>query len=255
MELWSPMHIKTLLPALVVMLVISIVLRALLGKKDIKIRMIPVQVIAVILLLLEVGKQAVSFSRGYDLYHIPLHFCSLLLVTMPAMAFYNGKYVQQVRAIGTAICGAVFWLTAIYPCLIYGAGNIENFINDYLDFHTVAFHNLAMLAFMLMVALDLHTPAPKGEHKLIILFLTAFCTIAAIVSQLLETNYAGFYHCNVGPIEEVRLMLQPIIGYAPAQLIYVFGLTAVHYGFVIGFYCIYKAIRKLLNQKKTPVAV
>ena len=255
MELWSPMHIKTLVPALVVMLVICIVLRALLGKKDIKIRMIPVQVIAVILLLLEVGKQVVSFSRGYNLYHIPLHFCSLLLVTMPAMAFYNGKYVQQVRAIGTAICGAVFWLTAIYPCLIYSAGNIENFFNDYLDFHTVAFHNLAMLAFMLMVALDLHTPAPKGEHKLIILFLTAFCAIAAIVSQLLETNYAGFYHCNVGPIEEVRLMLQPIIGYAPAQLIYVFGLTAVHYGFVIGFYCIYKVIRKLLNRKKTPVAV
>lgn len=255
MELWSPMHIKTLLPAMAVMLLISIALRALLGKKDIKIRMIPVQVIAVILLLLEVGKQAVSFSRGYDLYHIPLHFCSLLLVTMPAMAFYNGKYVQQVRAVGTAICGAVFWLTAIYPCLIYSAGNIENFWGDYLDFHTVAFHNLAMLAFMIMVALDLHTPAPKGEHKLIILFLTAFCAIAAIVSQLLETNYAGFYQCNVGPIEEVRLMLQPIIGYAPAQLIYVFGLTAVHYGFVIGFYCIYKAIRKLLNRKKTPVAV
>ena len=81
------MHIKTLLPALIVMLAISIALRALLGKKDIKIRMIPIQVIAVILLLLEVGKQAVSFSRGYDLYHLPLHFCSLLLVTMPAMAF------------------------------------------------------------------------------------------------------------------------------------------------------------------------
>ena len=255
MELWSPQHIKTLLPALVVMLLVSIGLRAWLGKKDEKIRMIPVQVIAVILLLLEVGKQVVSFSRGYDLYHIPLHFCSLLLVTMPAMAFYKGKHVQKVRAVGTAICGAVFWLTAIYPCLIYGAGNIERFFVDYLDFHTVAFHNLAMLAFVLMVALDLHTPAPKGEHKLIVLFLTAFCAIAAIVSQLLETNYAGFYHCNVGPIEEVRLMLQPIIGYAPAQLIYVFGLTAVHYGFVIGFYCIYKAIRKLLNRKKTPVAV
>ena len=255
MELWSPAHIKTLLPALVVMLLVSIALRLWLGKKDLKIRMIPVQVIAVLLLLLEVGKQAVSFSRGYDLYHIPLHFCSLLLFTLPAMAFYKGKYAQQVRAVGTAICGAIFWLTAIYPCLIYSAGNIEGFFTNFLDAHTVLFHNLAMLAFMLIVALDIHTPATKGEHKLIVLFLTVFCVVAAVVSQLLETNYAGFYHCNVPPIEEIRLMLQPIIGYWPAQLIYIVGLTAVHYGFVIGFYCIYKAICKLLNRQKTPAAV
>lgn len=254
MELWSPAHIKTLLPAMGVMLLLSILLRVLLGKKDLKIRMIPVQIIAVILLALEVGKQVVSFSRGYDLYHIPLHFCSILLFTLPAMAFYNGKYVQQVRAVGTAICGAIFWLTAIYPCLIYSAGNIEGFFTNYLDAHTVLFHNLAMLAFMLIVALDLHAPAAKGEHKLIIVFLTAFCVIAAVASQLLQTNYAGFYHCNVPPIEEFRLMLQPIIGYWPAQLIYVGGLTAVHYGFVIGFYCLYKVIRRLLT-KKVPTAV
>ncbi len=254
MELWSSAHIQTLLPALVVMILLSIALRIWLGKKDIKIRIIPVQIIAVLLLALEVGKQVVSYSRGYDLYHIPLHFCSLLLFTLPAMAFYKGKYAQQARAIGTAICGAIFWLTAIYPCLIYSAGNIEGFFADYLDFHTVAFHNLAMLAFLLIVALDLHTPAAKGEHKNIVLFLTVFCVIAAVMSQLLETNYAGFYHCNVPPVENIRLMLRPIIGYWPTQLIYIVGLTAVHYGFVIGFYCIYKVIRRLLT-KKTPATV
>ena len=56
MELWSPAHIKTLLPALVVMILLSIALRVWLGKKDIKIRMIPVQIIAVLLLILEVQK-------------------------------------------------------------------------------------------------------------------------------------------------------------------------------------------------------
>lgn len=255
MELWSPAHLRTLLPALFVMLGLSIGLRMLLKKKSDKIRMIPLQVIAGLLLLLEVGKQVVSYKQGYDLYHIPLHFCSLLLFTLPAMAFYKGKYVKQVRAIGTATCGAIFWLTAIYPCLIYSAGNIENFFVNYLDFHTVAFHNLAMLAFMLIVALDLHAPVRKGEHKLIIWFLTVFCILAAIMSQLLETNYAGFYHCNVPPVENLRLMLQPIIGYWTAQLIYIVGLTAVHYGFVIGFYCLYKGIRKLLNPQKTPAVM
>ena len=255
MELWSSQHTRTLLPALFVMLLVCIALRAWLGKKDLKIRMIPLQISAVLFLLLEVGKQAVSFSRGYDLYHIPLHFCSLILFTMPFMAFYKGKYAPGIRAIATAVCGATFWLTAIYPCLIYSAGNIENFFNDYLDFHTVAFHNLAMLAYMLIVALDLHEPAPKGESKRIVLFLTVFCIVAATVSQLLETNYAGFYSCNVPVIEDIRLSLQTSIGYWPTQLIYVGGLTAVHYGFVLGFYCVYKGLRKLLNRSKAVAAV
>ncbi len=247
MELWSANHAKTLLPALALMVILCAVLRKFLGRKEFEIRMIPLQIVAVILVILEVGKQAVSFSRGYDLYHIPLHFCSLVLFTLPVMSFYRGKYANQVRAIGTAVCGATFWLTAIYPCLIYSAGNIENFFVDYLDFHTVAFHNLAMLAFLMIVFLDLHTPMPKGENKIILLFLTVFCVIAAVVSQLLQTNYAGFYQCNVPIIEEIRLSLQGVLGYAPTQIIYVVGLMLVHYGFVIGFYCLYKGIRKLMK--------
>ena len=254
MVLWTPQHTKTLLPALIVMILVCIGLRAWLGKKDLKIRIIPLQIAAVLFLLLEAGKQIVSFSRGYDLYHIPLHFCSLILFTLPVMAFYNGKYAQGVRAIATAVNGAVFGLTTIYPDLIYSAGNIENYFGDYLDFHTVTFHNLAILSFLVILFLDLHTPAKKGEHKRIVIFLTAFCVIAAVVSQLLETNYAGFYHCNVPPIEELRIYLQGVIGYWPAQLIYVGGLTAVHYCFVIGFYCLYKLLRRLLT-KKTPAPV
>ena len=55
-------------------------------------------------------------------------------------------------------------------------------------------------------------------------------------------------------VEDIRLALQPILGYWPTQQIYMVGLTAVHYGFVIGFYCLYKVIRRLLS-KKAPIAV
>ena len=74
MVLWEPEQIQTLLPSMAVMVLLTVGLNLLLGKKSFKIRMIPLQVIAVLLLVLEVGKQAMSFSRGYDLYHIPLHF-------------------------------------------------------------------------------------------------------------------------------------------------------------------------------------
>ena len=81
MELWSKAHIRTLLPALLVMVVLSAVFRLALGKKSLTIRMIPIQIIAVLLVLLEIGKQFFSFQGGYDLYHNPLHYCSLFLFT------------------------------------------------------------------------------------------------------------------------------------------------------------------------------
>ena len=111
MQLWSMEHVKTLLPALGVFLLISILLRLWLKEKPWQVRMIPIQVVAAILVLLEIGKQAVSFSRGYDLYHIPLHFCSLVLFTLPAFAFYRGKYFRQVASIAVGFTAAVFVLT------------------------------------------------------------------------------------------------------------------------------------------------
>ena len=255
MELWTTTHAKTLLPAVTIMLILCIVLRKMLIKRELKYRMIPLQIVGVLLLALEVGKQVVSFSRGYDLYHIPFHFCSTLLIAIPAMAFYKGKYADRVRAVGTALTGATCWLTLIYPVLIYSSGNIDNFFVTYLDFHTVAFHNLAIFAYFLILALELHTPMPKGEAKTVIVTLTVFCLIASVASQLLQTNYGGFFSCNVAPVEDIRLSLQTTIGYWPAQLIYIVGLTAVHYGFVLGFYQFYKPLHRLLAKQKNIVSV
>ena len=94
MQLWEKEQIQTLLPAIGVMVILAIILRLTLGKREEKVRRIPLQIIAVILLLLEVGKQTLSIMRGYSLYHIPLHYCSLFLYVLPVMAFYNVKYKQ-----------------------------------------------------------------------------------------------------------------------------------------------------------------
>ena len=78
MSLWTPEHAITLLPALVGMILLAVLLRKMLGNRDWKIRMIPVQILAVVLLLLEVGKQAVSLWRGYDLTICPSIFAHCL---------------------------------------------------------------------------------------------------------------------------------------------------------------------------------
>ena len=251
MELWTSEHTRTLLPALAVMLIAAGFLRAVLKNKDAGIRLIPVQVLTCILILLEIGKQVVSFNRGYDLYHIPLHFCSLFIFMLPAMAFYRGKGANTVAGITSALCTAVFALMMIYPNLIYSAGNIENFFGDnFLDFHTVAFHNIVVLEFVLVIMLNLHTPAPRGESKAVVWFMVGFCVVAASMAQILETNYANFYSCNIPVFETLRISMQSVLGAVLTQIIYVLIVAALTVLFVLGFYRLYRLLKKVMEPKQ-----
>ncbi len=247
MQLWTYLHAITLLPSLAVMLVTAVVLRIAIGNKPLKTRMIPFQILACIAFALEVGKQVISFCRGYDLYHIPLHFCSLFIFALPVMAFYQGKHRQTVTAVTTALCSALFSLMLIYPNIIYGEGSIRSFFTDYMSFHTVAFHNLVMLEFLLILFLNLHTPNIKKDAKYIILFTVCFCIAAASMSQIIKTNFANFYQCNVPVLESVRQNMQKSLGYVVTQLIYVSINSALHIVFVFVFYCLYSLFAKRIK--------
>lgn len=250
MELWTMEHKMQLIPSLIAMVVICVLLRIFLGKKDRKIRMIPFQILACVIVLLEIGKQAVSLAKGYDLYHLPFHFCSLFIFMLPIMAFYKGKHRQAVTAVTTAICAALFLLMLIYPSLIYGAWNIKDYFKGYMDFHTVTFHNVVMLEFLLILVLDLHTPAPKGEVKACIWFTVGFCVVSATMAQLLKTNYANYYSCNIPPLEAVRVSLQGIIGAIPTQILYILIVSALNVVFVYGAYWFYRLAKRLLTKKQ-----
>ena len=250
MELWTVEHAKTLLPALGVMLVLSWVLHRVIGNRSHKIRMIPIQVIACLLLLLELGKQAVSLAHGYDLYHLPFHFCSLFIFMLPIMAFYKGKHKQTVYAITASLCMAVCLLMLIYPALIYSDGNIREFFTNYISFHTVAFHNLVMLSAILIPVLKLHEPAKKGEHKAIVLFMLGFCTVSAVMAQLLKTNFNNFYRCNIPPLETVRQVVENVWGNTPAMLLYVLIVTVLDILFVLGSYRLYLLVRRIGQKEK-----
>lgn len=248
MELWTAEHAKTLLPSLAVMIILAAVFRAVL-KKDEKIRMIPIQILTCILLAMEVGKQVLSLIQGYDLYCLPFHFCSLFLYVMPVMSFYKGKHRQAVFAVSTALCASVFLLMLIYPALIYSADNIQNFFKGYFDFHTVVFHNIVMFLFVLIVALDLHTPMPKKDQKPIVVFTLCFCAISASMAHILKTNYANYYSCNIPILEEVRLAVQGAIGAIPAKLIYILIVSALNVGFVLMSYQLYRFLRFIINKE------
>ena len=253
MQLWTPTHVRTLLPAIVVMVLIALVLRLTLGKKERKIRMIPFQILACLLVVLEIGKQVLSLRGGYDLYHLPFHFCSILIFLPMLMAFYRGKHEKTISCITTAAASAVFILTAAYPDLIYSAGNVENFFHNYFDFHTVAFHNIAMQLFLLIPALELHEPEPKGEPMKNVWFILTFCVVSATMAQLLKTNFNNFYHCNIAPLESVRQAVENATGKTVAALFYVLVVTVLDVLFVQGAYWFYRLLYKLLSKKKVTV--
>lgn len=249
MELWTAEHAKTLLPAVAVMIVIAAILRITIGKKDLKIRMIPFQIVASILFAIEVGKQVMSLLQGYDLYHLPFHFCSLFIFMMPLMAFYKGKHKATVTAITSAICMATTFLTLVYPCLIYSASDITNFFSNYFCFHTVTFHNLVIFGIILILALNLHTPQQK-ETKTIILFTVCFCVVSAAMAQLLQTNFNNFYSCNIPPLESLRQSLQGILGYGLTQGLYILIVTVLDILFVFGSYWLYRLLRPIFTKKE-----
>lgn len=253
MELWTQEHFKCQIPAMAAIVLITVVLKLSLGKAERKFRIIPLQVIAVLLVVLEIGKQIVSFTDGdgYDLYSIPLHFCSIYLFSLPVMAFYKGKHRATVTAVVSAMCVGLLLFMLIYPNLIFPPEDVRNFLKNYMCFHTVVFHNLVLLATVLIFALDLTFPVQKGEKRWLTVATLVFCAAAGSMAQILETNFANFYSCNIPPVESFRLSMQGVLGYGLAQTIYVLVLAVLHVLFMLGCYWIYRGVRRLTCKKQT----
>ena len=232
--------------------VIAIVLRLTLGKADRRFRIIPMQVIAVLLVVLEIGKQVVSFQHpsGYDLYSIPLHFCSIYLFSLPVMCFYKGKNREIVTAVVSAMCMGLLLFMVIYPNIIFPPADVNSFFTNYMSFHTIVFHNLVLLATVLIFALDLSFPVVKGEKRWLSLAMVVFSATAGSMAQILKTNFANFYSCNVPPVESFRLQMQQVLGYGLAQTIYVLVLAALHILFMLTCYWLYRGIWKLTAKRQ-----
>ena len=75
-----------------------------------------------------------------------------------------------------------------------------------------------------------------------------YSVVAAVMAQILETNFSNFYSCNIGPLNDLINVIKDNIGYAAGQTIYVVVLTILHIGFFLGSYALYKCIEKLSEK-------
>ena len=255
MGLWTIQHFYQVVPSFLAFAVMAFIAAKTLGKCKPQLRYIPLQVISVVLLVLEVMKQINAVKGGsYDLYALPFHYCSLFLFLLPLHAFYHGKYSYITDTVALA-CLASLTLAMIFaPGLIYSRESVESFFVSFEGFHTVAFHNLVVLYFMLTVALRLCSFSPKRDMKIMAVFFTAYVIIAAIISYSLKVNFHNLYRCHIGFLDDVRASMVSALGVF-GTLIYVAAVLVLTVLFAYATYfltrLLIQGIEKLGARKST----
>ena len=252
---WSSFRAKTLIPVFLIIIISSFFLYKFLRNKDEKKRMIPILVITIILLVFEFFKQLLSFIRGYDLYHIPLHFCSLFLYFLPLASFYKGKYKDVFRTLAGVISTCLFLFMAIYPLLIYPDGDVERMqaflkgddIYRFFQFHSVVFHNIALFSFFFFAFGDVAKHETKRDIKVIIISFAIYSVIAGILANLIDTNFNNFRHCNADFLENVRVLLVDSMG-TLGQVFYVLIISVGTIIVPILAYLFLKLYERLFNK-------
>jgi len=252
MQFWTMTHVKTLLPSLAVMLALAVLLRSLLKGKSERVRMIPFQVVASLIAVLEIIKQIRSLALGYDLWHLPFHACSVITVCLPLMAFYRGRYQQALRGVTVAFSAGLFVLMLIIPNGIYSDGAIQCAFQDFGDFHITVFHTLAMAAFVLIFALELHVPHLRCDMRATLVVMTCYCTVASVMAHILKTNYHNFYRCILEPVEQLRLAFCEALGAFAGQVLYVVLFSIVNILGVLAAYFLYDALWHLMQRVHAP---
>jgi len=211
---WTFTHFYQIAPTLLVSGILSVLAAKALGKCHVSKKYIPLKVIAVLLIVLEAAKQinAVGTDGTYDLYALPFHYCSLFLYLLPLHAFYRGKHRHIVDAATFGCLASLTMLMLLMPAVIYSEESIKGFFMSFGDFHTVIFHHLVILYFMLTVTLKLYELRTVHDLAVISVFLTVYVSIATILSYSLKVNFHNLYRCNIAFIEEMRLAVIARIG-------------------------------------------
>ena len=218
----------TLLPAVLIGFGFAVLLRLLIGRAPLFVRLIPIQVLSIVLIGLEIEKQRASLAAGYDLFHLPFHYCSLMLLFFPLAAFSFGKIGEVLRSVALAIAGTVTVITLIAPETIFPAEHISLFYEHFFSYHTVIFHCLVPVYFFLLLALDLCRIRVGWDLLFVCVTVIGYSVLATKMAWHYETNYSNFLYCKIEALEEKRLLLVAEHGEEATRLIYARAVGAVH---------------------------
>ena len=172
----------------------------LLRKKSKRVQLIPFIVITVIIIIGEIVKQAGSIANDYNLWHIPLHVCSIFLFTFPLAVFLKqGSRASNVFWAASLITGTLVSITLLFaPGVVIGGANhnhvygeFESSFHHFIDLHTVVFHYLLLIFIVLAYLLRMYKPKLLEIIWSLVVF-GVFLLLAAILANVLDVNYSSF---------------------------------------------------------------
>lgn len=206
---YSQDEIIVLSIALGIIVLIAIFIAILLRKKSDTIKSIPLLVITIILVGMEIVKQVKAFVGGYDLWTIPLHFCSTYFIWFSLANFTKGQFKNAMRVVAFI---ASFYLVALFyfdPVSIIGK-SCSDIFGSFNNFHTFFFHHLVILYFFI----NLFMWNIKFQFKHVLYWLVSmscYYIFAVIMANLLDVNFMNILVSNIPFMENLRMSCGQII--------------------------------------------
>jgi hypothetical protein len=181
------------------------------------------------------------------MYSLPFHYCSLFIYLLPLHAFYRGKRSSLIAPVTLGCLAALTVAMMIMPAAIYTDADIIGFFSDFAKFHTLIFHNLVVLYFMLSVSLDVWEIGVRRGVTAIALFVGVYVIFAAILSYSLGVNFHNLRTCNVPFIDALRIKTVDALGIF-GTLLYVGAVLVLSVAFTAAAY--YLAVILIRTVKK-----
>lgn len=194
---------------LVIIIFLSVIINFCLRNKSEKVKRIPLLIITIIILILEVIKQIYNLVIGYNLWKLPLHFCSIFLFVFSFASFGKGTLRKIGDVISLSGGFAVLVAFLISPRNIIGNA-CENVFANFDQFHTFTYHFLVFFYLFILISSNL-VQAKFSDIKYIITTVLGYAIIAIVAGYSLNVNFCSVLHNNYSFLEAIRLSCGPRI--------------------------------------------
>lgn len=198
---WSSSE-KIVLPiAFVINVLIATLICLLTKNKSKKIKRIPLTIITILVIILEIAKQIYFIFTKYNVYALPLHFCSLFIYFYIIANFIKkGEHFGDVMTLSYSI--VVIIAIICNPSNVIGE-SCDNIFQSFPVFHSFFYHFLMILYFSILLASNL-IETSKKDFLYICFGIIGYAIIAVPLAYILNANFCNILYSNYSFLESIR---------------------------------------------------
>lgn len=239
---WSQSQLEVFPITFIIIIIASVLIGYLLKNKPQNIKDLPFKIITVVLILAEIYKQIRAVNTGYNLWSIPLHYCSMFMVWFFMASFLKGKAKITGEALAFVTGIGFMGGFLLDPTSIIGSAtnNLTFSLSNFGNLHTFFYHFLIVMFLTLQITLKTYKPTIKNIG--ILIPFVGWMIISTILANLLNVNFSNFLHNNVALIDNIRLSY----GY----LTYIASMYVVFIGLFVLILLTLTAVNMIKNKFK-----